>query len=98
MASGKSTRMSTRERRDAMFEAVEHTEGFSRLRDVIVSMVEQGTDPGILINDMQDLLALLAEEHEDMMLDVMDQLVGYCSQTQRILPRPQPGDADFGLR
>ncbi len=81
-----------------MFEAVEASNGFSRLRRVVVALVEQGVSVDILINDMQDLLALLAEEHEDMMLDVMDQLVGYCPKTQRILPRPEPGDADYGIR
>lgn len=81
-----------------MFEAVEAPTGFSRLRRVVVALVEQGVPVDLLINDMQDLLALLTEEHEDMMLDVMDQLVGHCPDTQRILPRPQPGDADYGIR
>lgn len=90
--------MNTRERKDSMFEAVEAPGGFSRLRDVVVAFVEDGVAPDILIRDMTDILALLTEEHEDMMLEVMDQLVGHCQQTQRILPRPEPGDPDFGIR
>ncbi len=81
-----------------MFEAVEGLNGFSSLRDVIVSFIEEGVDPDILIRDMTDILALLTEQHEEMMMEVMDQLVGHCAVTQRILPRPEPGDPDFGIR
>ncbi len=90
--------MNTQERKDMMLEAVESLDGFSRLRDVVVSLVEEGVTADILIKDMTDILALLSDENEDMMINVMDQLVGWCSDWARILPRPQSGEADYGLR
>jgi len=81
-----------------MLDAVEGDNGQFSLRVVIVGLVESGLSAELLIEDMEQLRALLAPDREDMMLDVMDQLVGYCARQVRILPRPQPGDADFGLR
>lgn len=81
-----------------MIEAIEGPGGFQSLRAVIVGLVESGMSEEVLIEDMEQLRALLAPKDKDAMLDVMDQLVGYCAKQARILPRPQPGDADFGLR
>lgn len=90
--------MNTLARRDAMLDAVEEPNGFLSLRDVVVMLVERGVSADTLIDDMENIRGLLNEKNEDLMLDVMDHLVGHCHQTQRILPRPQPGDADFGTR
>ena len=81
-----------------MLEAVEGPSGFQSLRGVVVDLVEAGMSPDLLIEDMEQLRALISEEHEDIMLEVMDQLVGYCAPRTRILPRPLPGDADYGIR
>ena len=89
--------MSTLERRDAMLDAVEG-DGFASLRKVVVRLVEEGIDPDILLEDLDQIQGLVDEEHADITMNVMDRLVGWCSDWARILPRPQPGDADFGLR
>lgn len=80
--------MST-ERRDEMLAAVEHAEGFERLRAVVKRLLDEGTPGAAILEDLSQIRGLVSSEDEDSVLDVMDLLTGWCAPEFRLVP---PGD------
>jgi hypothetical protein len=77
----------TAERREAMMKAVESPQAFGRLRDLVKQFVDEGVPPDQLLDDLSQIRALVSEETEESVLDVMDLLVGWCAPEFRIIPR-----------
>lgn len=74
------------ERRDAMIEAVESPSGFEALRTIVRGFAAEGIDLQILMEDLDQIRALVSEPDEDSVLDVMDLVVGDCTPSMRIGP------------
>jgi hypothetical protein len=69
-----------------MLFAVEEGSGFEDLRVVVRAYVDQGMSVLLIMEDLEQIRGLLAEEQEDHVLDVMDLVVGYCLSGVRIGP------------
>lgn len=82
--------MST-ERRDEMLTAVEHAEGFERLREVVKRLLDEGTPGAVLLEDLSQIRGLVSPEDEDSVLDVMDLLTGWCAPEFRLVPPEDQG-------
>ncbi len=67
------------DRRDEMVDAVESPDGFVRLRDLVKGLLDAGLSEEALLEDLSQIRALVPEEAEDRVLDVMDLLVGWCA-------------------
>jgi hypothetical protein len=78
--------MSTTERRDDMLSAVESPEGFGALRELVKRLLADGLSAETILEDLSQIRALVPEEVEDLILDVMDQLVGWCPPQLRLVP------------
>ena len=69
----------TAERREAMMQAVESSQGFNRLRSLVKQLLDEGALPDLLLEDLSQIRPLVSEETEESVLDVMDLLVGWCA-------------------
>lgn len=76
------------QRRDRMLAAMEHAEGFECLRQVVKRMLDEGIVSAVLLEDLDQIRALVSPDGEDKVLDVMDLLVGWCAP-QACLPPPE---------
>ena len=69
-------------------EALRSAEPLERLRDLVRTRLLQGADRDQLLGDLEDLRSALRAEHrdaeEDIVLDVMDFLVGWCSAHMKL--------------
>ena len=74
------------ERRDQMLEAMEHAEGFERLRAVIQRKLDEGIADAVLLEDLDRVRGPVSQDDEDKLLDVMDLLVGWCAPQFRLRP------------
>ena len=74
------------QRRDAMLFAVEEGSGFEDLRVVVKAYIDQGMSVLVIMEELEQIRGLLAEEQEDHVLDLMDLVVGYCRSEVRIGP------------
>jgi hypothetical protein len=70
--------------RDAMISAVELEQGFEALRSVVSALLGAGQAGEMLLEDLTAIRALLPEEQEDKVLDVMDLLAGWCGPSARL--------------
>lgn len=77
--------MST-ERRDEMLAAVEHPDGFDRLRVVVKRLLDDGTPGAALLEDLSQIRGLVSTDDEEKVLDVMDLLTGWCAPEFRLAP------------
>ncbi len=77
--------MST-ERRDEMLAAVEHADGFDRLRVVVRRLLDEGTPGAALLEDLSQIRGLVSTDDEEKVLDVMDLLTGWCAPEFRLAP------------
>lgn len=71
-------------RRDQMLDAVESPEGFERLRDLVKGLLDSGLSEESLLEDLTQIRALVPDEVEDQVLDVMDLLVGWCAPQYKL--------------
>lgn len=78
--------MTTTERRDDMLCAVESPEGFGALRKLVKRLLADGLSPDIILEDLSQIRGLVPEDVDDLILDVMDQLVGWCLPQFRLVP------------
>lgn len=69
-----------------MLEAVEGKDGFEALRRVVKSFADDGVDLQTLMEDLDQLRALVAQAEEDAITDVMDLVIGDCAPAARIGP------------
>ncbi len=69
-----------------MLLAVEHHEGFERLRDVVKQLLDEGAPGEGLLEDLGQVSGLVSTADEDKVLDVMDLLVGWCAPGFRLAP------------
>jgi hypothetical protein len=76
--------MSRDETRDQMLEAVESEAGFEALRDVVTGLLDSGATKEELLEDLSQIRKLVDEETEDLVLDVMDLLEGWCAPSARL--------------
>jgi hypothetical protein len=74
------------ERRDQMLLAVEHPDGFERLRAVVKQLLDEGAPGEELLEDLRQIRGLVSTDDEDKVLDVMDLLVGWCAPEFRLAP------------
>ncbi len=81
----------TAERRDAMLDAVETSEGFDRLRVLVQRFLDEAVPSDLVLEDLSQIRALVSEADEEKVLDVMDLVEGWCGPQFRLLPRPAPG-------
>ena len=70
-------------RRDRLIEAAE-VSGFDTLRDLVKSLLGEGVAKETLLEDLSQIRALVDEEAEENVLDVLDLLVGWCAQEFRL--------------
>lgn len=81
----------TVERRGQMLLAVEHPDGFERLRSVVKQLLDAGLPGEVLLEDLGQIRGLVSTDDEDKVLDVMDLLVGWCAPEFRLAP-PEGGE------
>jgi hypothetical protein len=77
--------MSRDELRDAMIAAVELEQGFEALRCVVKALLAAGQPGESLLEDLSSIRALVSEDLEDKVLDVMDLLTGWCAPSERLV-------------
>jgi uncharacterized protein YgfB (UPF0149 family) len=75
-----------------MLRAVEGPGGRERLRDLMQEMLDEGIPAEELYEDLTEIHALLPEDEQEAMLDVMDALTGWCAPSYRLEPRRPPQD------
>lgn len=79
-----------------MLESLE-LEGAQGLQVLVQRLLDEGTGSDVLVDDLEQIRGLVAEEVEETVLDVMDRLVGWCAPGARLVPRPgAPGAAGSG--
>jgi hypothetical protein len=69
----------TAERRESMLIAVESYGGFDALRSLVKQYLDDGVRAEQLLEDLDQIRALLPDDVEELVLDVMDLLVGWCA-------------------
>lgn len=74
----------TAERRDSMLIAVESSHGFDALRTLVKQYLDDGIRAEQLLEDLTQIRALVSEDVEEWVLDVMDLLVGWCAPEFRL--------------
>jgi hypothetical protein len=77
----------TAERREFMLIAVESAHGFDSLRTLVKQYLDDGIPGDHLLEDLSQIRALVPEDVEESVLDVMDLLVGWCAPEFRLAPR-----------
>jgi hypothetical protein len=76
----------TAERRESMLLAAESALGFENLRALVKSYLDDGTSADQLLEDLDQIRALVPEETEEFIMDVMDLLTGWCAPQARLMP------------
>lgn len=79
------------ERRDEMLAAVEHAEGFDRLRGLVKRLLNEGTPGPALLEDLSQIRGLVSPDDEEKVLGVMDLLTGWCAPEFRLAPPEAEG-------
>ena len=74
----------TAERRESMLIAVESSHGFDNLRALVKQYLDDGIRAEQLLEDLTQIRALVPEHVEELVLDVMDLLVGWCAPEFRL--------------
>lgn len=72
-----------------MLTAVESSTGFEALRTLVKGYLDEGIPTEQLVEDLEQIRALVPEEIEDSVLDVMDLLIGWCAPTARLTNRKE---------
>jgi len=72
------------DRRQEMLQAVEGDGGFTALRDLVKRLLDGGVAGEILLEDLSQIRGLVSEHVEDLVLDVMDLLTGWCAPQFRL--------------
>lgn len=75
----------TAERRESMLNAVESSDGFANLRALVKRYLDDGIPSDLLLEDLDEIRALVPEDVEDSVLDVMDNLTGWCAPHARLI-------------
>jgi hypothetical protein len=74
----------TAERRESMLIAVESSNGFENLRTLVKGYLDDGIPSDQILEDLSQIRALVPENVEESVLDVMDLLVGWCAPQFRL--------------
>jgi hypothetical protein len=77
----------TAERRESMLIAVESSHGFDDLRALVKRYLDSGIPSGQLLEDLSQIRALVPDDVEETVLDVMDLLVGWCAPAFKLSSR-----------
>jgi hypothetical protein len=72
------------DRREEMLQAMEGTDGFASLRDLVKRHLDGGASREVLLEDLSQIRALVPEHIEDLVLNVMDLLTGWCAPSARL--------------
>jgi hypothetical protein len=72
-----------------MLTAVESSDGSKALRALVQGYLDEDIPSEQLVEDLDQIRALLPEEVEDSVLDVMDLLVGWCAPSARLTKRQE---------
>lgn len=75
----------TAERRESMLTAVESSDGFDNLRILVKLYLDEGIRAEQLLDDLSQIRALVSDDVEELVLDVMDLLVGWCAPEFRLV-------------
>jgi hypothetical protein len=75
------------ERRDRMLVAVEGPGGRDQLGDYLQELLDEGISSEDLYEDLTEIHTLLPEDEQEVMLDMMDALTGWCAPSARLEPR-----------
>jgi len=67
-----------------MLQAVEGDGGFTALRDLVKRLLDGGVAGEILLEDLSQIRGLVSEHVEDLVLDVMYLLTGWCAPQFRL--------------
>jgi hypothetical protein len=81
----------TAERRESMLTAVESSRGYDNLKALVQGYLDEGVSSELLVDDLDQIRALVPEDVEETVLNVMDLLVGWCAPSAR-LTRRQKGE------
>ena len=63
---------------------MEGDDGFTALRDLVKRLLDGGVSGEVLLEDLSQIRALVSEHVEDLVLDVMDLLTGWCAPQFRL--------------
>jgi hypothetical protein len=81
-----------------MAAAAESGNGYDRLKDLVQGLLDRGVPAGELLAELQRVRSVVSEDVEDLVLEVMDVLSGWCAPHRRLVPRiakngppPRPG-------
>jgi hypothetical protein len=76
----------TAERRESMLIAVESAQGFNSLRALVQQYLDDGIQVDQLLEDLSQIRAVVPDDTEELILDVMDLLVGWCARKFKLTP------------
>lgn len=79
----------TSRRRQSMLTVIESLNGFETLGILVKEYLDEGIPSEQLVEDLDQIRALVPEDIEDSVLDVMDLLVGWCAPTARLTNRKE---------
>ena len=79
----------TAERRDSMLSAVESAQGLDSLKKLVQRYLNEGIGADPLVDDLDQIRALVSDGVEETVLDVMDLLVGWCAPEFRLVRRQE---------
>lgn len=65
--------------KDQIRAGIQQTTPFDALYNVVVTLRAQGTSADALMETLEALRSQVTDEQEDILLDVMDCLVGWCA-------------------
>lgn len=74
-------------RRDQMLEAAESDDTAIVLRDLVQNLLDAGHSEESLLEDLNEIRALVPEDVEEGIMAVMDLLVGWCAPSARLRRR-----------
>ena len=88
----------TAERRESMLTAVESSDGFGNLRTLVKRYLDEGIRAEQLLDDLSKIRALVSDDVEELVLDVMDLLVGWCAPEFKLVDKQKMNEACLPIR
>ena len=78
-------------RRDQMLDAAESPSAFDDLRALVQALLDSGTPAEVLLDDLGQIRGLVTSDQEEVVLDVMGLLTGWCAPGVALRPKGESG-------